>query len=55
MIHRSAQGPLTALSVTQQWGLYGGTGQEEPWGGLGEGKVPAPASIAHVLEEFSGS
>lgn len=30
-------------------------GQEEPWGDMGEGTIPAPASIAHVSEEFSGS
>lgn len=50
--HRDLQ---TALSATQQWGLYGDMGQEKPWADLGEGEVPAPASIAHRAEEFSGS
>lgn len=35
--------------------IWGGMGQEEPWGDTGEGTIPAPATIAHVSEEFSGS
>lgn len=53
--HRSVQGPATALSITQEWGLHGIMEQEEPWGDMGEGTIPAPDSIAHVSEEFSGS